>query len=42
MKKQIIYVNCWKCGQVMPIIESEYVNGLICDDCLKNISSKAS
>lgn len=42
MKKQIIYVNCWKCGQKMKIAESEYRNGLICDACMGNLSLKAS
>lgn len=42
MKKQIIYVNCWKCGQKMAVVQSEYVNGLICDACLRNLYKKAS
>lgn len=32
-KEQIIYINCWKCGQVFATPEREYRNGLICEKC---------
>lgn len=31
--KQIIYINCWKCGQKFHIAEVDYYNGAICEDC---------
>ena len=33
IKKQIIYISCWKCGKSMAVDEREYRNGLICADC---------
>jgi len=33
MKKQIIYISCWKCGKSMAVAEIDYRNGLICESC---------
>ena len=33
IKKQIIYISCWKCGQSMAVEEKDYRNGLICEAC---------
>ena len=33
VKKQIIYISCWKCGKSMKIAEQEYTNGTICPSC---------
>ena len=32
-KVQMIWINCWKCGQKFQVKEIHYYNGAICEDC---------